>query len=423
METNFTPRDLAAHVEAERTQLRLPSRPDLIESAAEYLTTKAVLCGACLEAQARKLTLALLEALSNAVVHGNLEVPSSLKEQGENAFAEALAARSLDPHFAERRVDVLVDYDGDSCRWALTDEGPGFDVDKVLGRDALDEAQLHLASGRGILMMQAFLHGVQYEAGGRRVILTLRKPPGAKKRHQPRLPLQQRLRVAPVRADGTVDWDAAYEAVSRNCSAEGIAFFQQQLAAADRVVIGIHAAGRPVYFPAEVRHWRQLGDNVLELGCRFPTAADAPEAPEAETAASDGAEAAVAEALGPLLDRYLQERAAPDERRTNPRVPYTARIEVHGRPGAAPTTGFARDLSRGGISFISTAPLALEPTVVGLPREPGQPPLLVRVQVAAAPRSWKGFMTCGQSFWRRRNRDGRCLLPATCRRRLFFPPS
>src|SRR6266542_546797 len=114
---------LAGQVQAERTQLRLPSRPEWIEPAGEYRQRKAVLCGACLESQASKLTMALHEALNNSVVHGNLELSSELKERSDRAFAEALAARAADPRFSARTVEVAVEYDGERCRWALTDEG------------------------------------------------------------------------------------------------------------------------------------------------------------------------------------------------------------------------------------------------------------------------------------------------------------
>src|SRR5437660_9743486 len=107
---------LPSLVLTEQMQLCLPSRPDWIEATVEFLRRKAVLCGACEESRAGKLMVALHEALSNAIVHGNLELSSELKEQGDNSFAEALAHRVSDPRLAERVVDVVMDYDGDGCR-------------------------------------------------------------------------------------------------------------------------------------------------------------------------------------------------------------------------------------------------------------------------------------------------------------------
>src|SRR5262245_23358560 len=76
-------------VVCEHTQISLPSYPHWIESAVEYLRQKAVLSSACHESRSGRLMVALHEALSNAIVHGNLEISSDLKERGESAFAEA----------------------------------------------------------------------------------------------------------------------------------------------------------------------------------------------------------------------------------------------------------------------------------------------------------------------------------------------
>src|SRR5262245_39034844 len=98
--------DLPSLVATEQMQLSLPSRPDWIEATVDYLRQKAVLCGACQESRAGKLMIALHEALSNAIVHGNLELSSELKEQGDGAFAAALAQRVSDPDLARRQLDL-----------------------------------------------------------------------------------------------------------------------------------------------------------------------------------------------------------------------------------------------------------------------------------------------------------------------------
>src|ERR1017187_6137108 len=120
---------LSAQIVAERTHLAIPSLPSWIEPTVEFLRQKAVMGGACQETRSGKLLVALHDAITNAMIHGNLEVASELKEQGNCAFAQALAQRASDPSLSSRKVDIVVDFDGDSCRWIITDEGRGFDVD------------------------------------------------------------------------------------------------------------------------------------------------------------------------------------------------------------------------------------------------------------------------------------------------------
>jgi len=89
----------------------------------------------------------LHEALTNAVVHGNLELASDLKERDDDTFARALAERTADPHFCERNVLIEVDHNEDRCCWTFTDEGRGFDYRCYLEREP-DEESLWLSSGR-----------------------------------------------------------------------------------------------------------------------------------------------------------------------------------------------------------------------------------------------------------------------------------
>jgi anti-sigma regulatory factor (Ser/Thr protein kinase) len=372
-------------VQGDQTHLCLPSRPSWIEPAVEYLKHRALLCGACQESRAGKVLVALHEALNNALVHGNLEISSGLKEAGDGAFARALAARAADPAYAGRTVDVFVDYDGGRCRWAITDQGRGFDVEAVVGRPADDDPEALLASGRGILLMRSFMDDVRYEAGGRRVILTLHKSSGQEARRHERLPLHAPVRVAPVRPDGSVDWDAAYAAVSRDLSAGGIGLLQDRLAVAERVMIAVEEGGRTLYFPAEVRHCRAVGGDVVELGCRLQIPA-----PEDEPAGE------LAEALGRLLDR-ARGSVPPDERRRHGRVPFNEPVEIRTGPGAAPLLGFPRNLSRGGIAFITTAPLPAAFTLL-FPGRGGEPPLPVRAEVVRSARVQEGFYDVAARF-------------------------
>src|SRR3954451_17855008 len=115
--------DLPARVIAERTRLHLPSYPHWLAATVEFLRQRAVLSGACDESRAGKLMIALHEALSNAIVHGNLELSSELKEQGDHAFAQALAQRIADPQYSSRVVDIVIDCEPEECRWIITDEG------------------------------------------------------------------------------------------------------------------------------------------------------------------------------------------------------------------------------------------------------------------------------------------------------------
>ncbi len=387
--------NLPATVEFEQTRIRMPSRPDWIDPTVEYLKQKALLCGACQEARAGKLLLALHEALSNAVVHGNLELSSALKEQGDDAFAAALAKRSADSHYASRTVEILASYDGDCYTWSFTDQGQGFEVEQVLGRSKKEpDSETPLASGRGLLIMQAFLDEVRYELGGRRVVLAMHRKSGAEKRLYPRHPLQTPVRVVPVHPDGKGDWDSVLDGMARNFSQGGITAVQTRPSETKRVLIGFGSTGeQQVFLPAEVRHVRAIGEHLFEVGYRFDFDFT-PLAPDQVTAKHlSEADAA----LGAVLDRLGQTPTTPTERRAHPRFAYTERVVLEGKRGQSSQFGYARDLSKGGIAFITTAPLPLEVRVIGLPRE-GQTPLRVRVLVLRCGKIMEGFYDVAARF-------------------------
>ncbi len=394
---------LPASVVAERSHLVIPSLPNWIEPTVEYLRQKAVLGGACQETRSGKLLVALHEAITNAIVHGNLGVSSELKEQGNSVFAQALAQRASDPALANRAVDIVVDFNGDVCRWVITDQGSGFDVERVLARCLSDDPEVLLASGRGILMMKSFLDDVRFDLGGRRAILSLARDSGAEKRREARLPLHVPFQVTPVSSDGTPQWSGSYEAVSRNCSEHGISILQEHLSVSGQVLIGVPTERGIVHIPAEVKHSRALGSSGMELGCQFadplapePSAVPVPTPPQLEE---------VHRAVAGILERHQSTHVPGHERREHPRVVYNERVTLVSARFPAPIVGYARDLSKGGISLIGQQPIGGEMTITLSP--PAEPqPLKVRCKVVRCSLIQEGFHDIGAAFLRLEDKTG-----------------
>ncbi|MCA9037466.1 MAG: ATP-binding protein [Planctomycetaceae bacterium] len=115
--------------------------------------------------------MALEEALANAFYHGNLELCSSLKEDGSSRFLEMAAEREdRDPW--KSRVVTIHELAGRPGLWlTITDQGRGFDVEAAFER-ANDPEQI-LASGRGLMMMQAFSDELFFNKPGNQVTMVL----------------------------------------------------------------------------------------------------------------------------------------------------------------------------------------------------------------------------------------------------------
>ncbi len=358
-----------------------------------------MLGGACQETRSGKLLIALHEAISNAIIHGNLELSSDLKKQGDSLFAEVLAQRCTDPTLASRKVDIVVDFDGNMCRWVITDQGRGFDVERILARCLSDDPEVLLSSGRGILMMKNFLDEVRFELGGRRVILALSRYSGEERRREYRVPFMVPLKVTPVTEGGEPDWTSTYEAASRNFSKHGILLLQHQVATTGKVLIGVASDKGIVHIPADVKHSRLLGESGMELGCEFfePIGEGNPLPSPSPLASPQMAEAQ--QTISNILESYQAREIPPHERRVHTRVVFNERVTITLDQGAEPIIAYARDLSKGGIAMITQEPLPNEITVMFSPSQ-AHPAQKVRCRVTRCNLVEEGFYDVGAVFLR-----------------------
>lgn len=112
--------------------------------------------------------LCLHEAVANAIVHGNLGIPSATKEQpeGYRLFSRLLRERLGDGAVRQRRIDIFARWSADSLSIAVVDQGNGFDA-AALPEDT--ESGAH--SGRGFVFMRALARRIRVTDGGRCTLL------------------------------------------------------------------------------------------------------------------------------------------------------------------------------------------------------------------------------------------------------------
>jgi serine/threonine-protein kinase RsbW len=95
------------------------------------------------------LRLVLEEAVSNAFRHGNR-------------------------HHPDGHVDVEWEVEPDQVRIEVEDQGRGFDLATL--PDPTDEDRLELPSGRGVMLIHAYMSEVRYNEAGNRVTMIYRRP-------------------------------------------------------------------------------------------------------------------------------------------------------------------------------------------------------------------------------------------------------
>ncbi len=135
----------------------------------QYLQDGAAQFGLWGDNERNRIGVALEEALANALYHGNLEVGSELRERNLEAYYKTIDTRRGQSPYQERRIEVEADFSFDRAVFVIRDEGPGFDP--TILPDPTDPANLTKPSGRGVLLMRAFMDDVVYNARGNSVVL------------------------------------------------------------------------------------------------------------------------------------------------------------------------------------------------------------------------------------------------------------
>ena len=114
---------------------------------------------------------ALMEAITNAVEHGNLDLDSRLKEPSHDEYDQLMERRKRMSPYAERRVSITKRVTPPEVIYIIEDEGEGFDHRNL--PDPTNPENLSKIGGRGLVLIQTFLDEVSFNDRGN--IITLKK--------------------------------------------------------------------------------------------------------------------------------------------------------------------------------------------------------------------------------------------------------
>ncbi|MAX25424.1 MAG: hypothetical protein CMJ19_13065 [Phycisphaeraceae bacterium] len=344
MQMDNSPR-IGKAVQYLRESLSIPSKVEWIEKAVDHLVPPTQMWGICDEDRASRLTIVLTEALTNAVVHGNLGISSELKEDGD-AFAIELSKRSSQPDLAAKPVLIDSEYDGNTVTWTITDQGNGFDVESFLAKLDDDGPDLDLLSGRGVMLIRAFVDEVSWDLEGRQIRFAMNRP-GAERRQQRRLQTHQPVRVAHYADNGKVDWGKALDALTLDLSSGGASMLHPPVENATRLMIEINGPEGKMYIPAEVCRTQTVDENMVQIGCRF--LAPGPDQQGVYTTLAQQIKAL--EKLIAQLEK-VQDSETFASMRSHARAVFTDPVMIDTLNGEKLRKAVGRDLSKGGVSFI-----------------------------------------------------------------------
>ena len=145
----------------------------LLSSMVNHLIRSISAFGICSESESMRAGTALDEALMNAYYHGNLEMDSSIREEGNDRYYELARQRCQEPAYKDRRIKIRSSLTPQEATVTIQDEGAGFRPDEL--PDPTDPAYLCRPYGRGVMLMKTFMDEVRFNEAGNEVTLIKRR--------------------------------------------------------------------------------------------------------------------------------------------------------------------------------------------------------------------------------------------------------
>jgi len=165
-----------------------PACPDLfhlsIQSRTEAIDNIVLLCQRrvtqfCQSHQIPhvNISVCLREALANAIIHGNLEISSTLKEDSWKQFEALVREREILPEFAERQITIRCQMTVKQLILEVEDQGQGFDASSWQPCKPTSLANYNpmsstlFKSGRGLLIITSLMDNVFWNESGNRITM------------------------------------------------------------------------------------------------------------------------------------------------------------------------------------------------------------------------------------------------------------
>jgi CheY-like chemotaxis protein/anti-sigma regulatory factor (Ser/Thr protein kinase) len=164
--------EMRSSLQESRRVYVIPSDPEAAGLVSRALTQDLSGLGLGTPAERESVALALHEAVLNAVIHGNLAVPSSLKDDGPTQFEDMIGQRRHEAGYGSRMVRIEVIADRTHAEYIVEDEGAGFDYAQL--PDPHQPSGLLEVSGRGLLIIRLTMHEVSWNKQGNRIRMVWR---------------------------------------------------------------------------------------------------------------------------------------------------------------------------------------------------------------------------------------------------------
>lgn len=165
-------RRLLSTLDSAESRFVLQNDTSLIAPLIDYLQEQILTMRLFDHLQTTRISVAVQEAIANAIYHGNLELDSELRQDDEGNFYRLAEERSRSPEYAARRVRVEATLSAAEVRVLIHDDGPGFNPSDV--RNPTEEINMDRIGGRGLLLIRTLMDEVSHNPQGNEITLVKR---------------------------------------------------------------------------------------------------------------------------------------------------------------------------------------------------------------------------------------------------------
>ena len=142
---------------------------DQINSIAQFLCRDLAMLN--MKSEIHPLQTSLVEGITNAILHGNLEISSKIKTHEDilsfDIFKKMARSKMLEAPYCDRKIFIEYSLDEEKMSYLIRDEGSGFNHKKL--PDPLDPEGFLNPSGRGLLLIRTFCDEVSWNETGNEI--------------------------------------------------------------------------------------------------------------------------------------------------------------------------------------------------------------------------------------------------------------
>lgn len=159
-----------------RHQFKIDNKPQLIPPLLDFLQESMVSLGMGDSALIRHASVAMEEALTNAMYHGNLELNEKQSRDARHAYREGtdfemVKLRQDQEPFKSRKIYVAIDLAKTKAQFIIRDQGKGFDVQSL--QPVSDTGNISKLDQRGLTLIRNFMDEVKFSDEGNEIRMSL----------------------------------------------------------------------------------------------------------------------------------------------------------------------------------------------------------------------------------------------------------